>query len=180
MLIYLGSFPSSDSYRLKVQEYTKKVGEVLASKGVIDHFSVDFVAYQTQEGEWELSAIEINLRQGGTTHPMMTLKLLTDGDYDEEEGHFVSIRGQRKFYVASDNICGEDLKAFVPQDLMETFGGTELHFNADTEKGCVFHLLGALSKYGKVGVTCIGDSPEEAQSIFDRTVEMLHQQAKVL
>jgi hypothetical protein len=109
---------------------------------------------------------------------MMTLKLLTDGDYDEEEGHFISTRGQRKYYVASDNVCGEDLKSYVPQDLMEIFGGHELHFNNETEKGCVFHLLGALSKYGKVGVTCIGDSLEEAQNIFDRTVEMLHSNAK--
>jgi len=87
---------------------------------------------------------------------------------------------KKKYYVASDNVTGEDLKAYVPQDLMETFAGNELHFNNETEKGCVFHLLGALSKYGKVGVTCIGDSAEEAQSIFDRTVQMLHEQAKIL
>jgi hypothetical protein len=34
-------------------------------------------------------------------------------------------------------------------------------------------MLGALSQYGKLGMTCIANSPEDAQSLFDRTVRIL-------
>ncbi len=40
----------------------------------------------TISGEWEVYAIEINLRKGGTTHPFLTLQFLTDGAYDPEHG----------------------------------------------------------------------------------------------
>ena len=31
------------------------------------------------DGSWQHNAIEINLRKGGTTHPLLTLQFLTDG-----------------------------------------------------------------------------------------------------
>jgi hypothetical protein len=30
-------------------------------------------------------------------------------------------------------------------------------------------MIGALSQYGKVGMTCIANSPEDAQALFERT-----------
>lgn len=42
---------------------------------------------------------------------MMTLKLLTDGIYDIETGHFLNRSGKQRFYVASDNLQkGKTLK----------------------------------------------------------------------
>jgi hypothetical protein len=34
-------------------------------------------------------------------------------------------------------------------------------------------MIGALSQYGKLGVTCIGNSSEEAQELFANTVKIL-------
>lgn len=45
---------------------------------------------------YELYALEINLRQGGTTHPIMTLRLLTGGVYEAETGRFRAEDGQYK------------------------------------------------------------------------------------
>jgi len=40
--------------------------------------------------------------------------------------------------------------------------------------------MGALSKYGKIGVTSIGDSLEEAQQTYDSTVRFLMEQARMI
>jgi len=176
--IYTGCrFPAQEEYRLQLQELGMKVGKNLAKKGVIDHFGVDFMVKKNpRTNEFIIYAIEINLRQGGTTHPMMTLKLLTDGMYDMESGHFLNKSGQQRFYIASDNLQkGEIYKGLLPHDIMEIFLQHRLHWNVETETGVVFHLLGALSEFGKIGVTCIGDSPKHCEYIYDHTVELLDQ-----
>ena len=170
---YLGcSFPANSSYHLKIQEYCKRVGEVLAEEGAKERFAVDFVvvprknhfsndnnqnilnenlqvqnfgakkngengngnldkngniecrqndenSHQNctensgeksgknegkEEGEsdnnngeenFDIFAIEINLRTGGTTHPYETVKLLIDGYYNSNDG----------FLYTPSNVC---------------------------------------------------------------------------
>ena len=90
--VYMGCyFPADDAYRLQLQDLGLKVGEALAARGAMERYSVDFIAVQDPETKaWTLHAIEINLRKGGTTHPFMTLKLLTNGTYDYSTGLFLS------------------------------------------------------------------------------------------
>ena len=38
----------------------------------------------------------------------------------------------------------------------------------------MFHLIGALSQYGKLGVVCIGSSPERAKYFYTETVRVLN------
>jgi hypothetical protein len=38
----------------------------------------------------------------------------------------------------------------------------------------LFHLIGALSQFGKLGVTAIANSHEEAQDLYDRTLAILN------
>jgi hypothetical protein len=42
----------------------------------------------------------------------------------------------------------------------------------------VFHLIGALSQYGKLGAVCIGDSHESARKFYDDTVAVLDREAE--
>lgn len=173
--VYLGcSFPAHQSYRLQIQEYGKLIGKKLAEKGVIDHFGVDFIVVPLKDQDtFLIYAIEINLRQGGTTHPMMTLKLLTEGSYDEISGTFRSEKGQEKYYVSSDNVIDPNFKGLLPHDIIEIFCNSTIHYNHSREKGVVFHLLGALSQYGKIGITAIGDTPIEASEIYDSALKLL-------
>jgi len=53
-----------------------------------------------------------------------------------------------------------------------------LQFNKHSKKGAVFHLIGALSEYGKCGVTCIADSPAEAEEIFTRVIATLDKETQ--
>lgn len=175
--IFLGcSFPAAAPYRLKLQEYGLKVGERLASKGVIGHYGVDFIARPGNDSEtWDLQAIEINLRKGGTTHPFMTLKFLTNGCYDPESGLFYSYHNRPKYYIASDNLRHANYHGLLPNDLLDIIARYHLHFDSSTETGSVFHLMGALSEFGKLGITSIGNSPEEAKSIYDQAIQVLDQ-----
>ena len=64
--------------------------------------------------EWKLSALEINLRMGGTTHPYLALQFLTGGQLDPATGLFRSPSGQTKYYRATDNLHSELLPRPAP------------------------------------------------------------------
>ncbi|NES91173.1 MULTISPECIES: peptide ligase PGM1-related protein [Okeania] len=175
--IFLGCrFPADEAYRLQLQELGMKVGKNLAEKGALDRFGVDFIAvYQGENAtpKWDLSAIEINLRRGGTTHPFMTLKLLTNGYYDRTTALFYSQQGRAKFYKATDNLQKSPYRGLLPNDLMDIIAFNQLHFDSCTETGTVFHMMGCLSQFGKLGLTSIGNSPEQAEEIYQKVVNDL-------
>lgn len=177
--IYLGCrFPADESYRLRLQELGLKIGIKLAEKGALERFGIDFVAVQSDDRRWDLQAIEINLRKGGTTHPFMTLKLLTNGRYDFSSGLFYSQQGRPKYYIATDNLQKERYQGLLPNDLMDIIAKHRLHFDTGTETGTVFHLMGCLSEFGKLGLTSIGDSPQQAEEIYNKVVKVLDEETK--
>ena len=53
----------------------------------------------------------------------------------------------------------------------------DLHFDASVERGVVFHLVGALSEFGKLGMVCIGDNLQQAQFLYRKTKGVLDQEA---
>ncbi len=181
--IYLGCrFPADEAYRLSLQELGMRVGRKLAEKGAIERFGVDFVAvrreYEGGQATWDMQAIEINLRKGGTTHPFMTLKFLTNGRYDTTSGMFYSQQGRGKYYIATDNLQKSQYHGLLPNDLMDIIAQHRLHFDTSTETGMVFHLMGCLSEFGKVGVTSIGNSPQQAEEIYRKLVRALDEETK--
>ena len=171
--VFIGcSFPAQTVYQPPLHEAGKKIGEVLAKTGVIGRLSIDFMAIPNGDS-WDMFAIEINLRKGGTTHPFRTLQFLTGGKYDGDSGTFQSGSTVPKFYFASDNLENEKYKGLLPEDLIDIVTYTGLHYNSSSNTGVVFHMIGALSEFGKIGVTCVGDSPEEAKELYQRTLDTL-------
>ncbi|NEP18597.1 MAG: carboxylate-amine ligase, partial [Leptolyngbya sp. SIO4C1] len=169
------------SYRLALQEMGYRVGKALAAKGALERYSVDFIAVpqpHQSETAWQLQAIEINLRKGGTTHPFMALQMLTDGRYSAKDGLFYTQHGQPKFYRATDNLQKESYRGLLPNDLMDIIMGEQLHFNAIEGAGAAFHLMGCLSEYGKLGLTCIGNTPAQAERIYRRVVAALDKETR--
>ena len=176
--VYLGCrFPARDEYRLRLQELGLKVGLELAKKGAVERFGVDFLAVR-ENNKWTITAIEINLRKGGTTHPFMTLKLLTNGNYNYEDGLFYSVEQKPKYYIASDNLQKPQYQGLLPYDLMDIIAKHRLHFDNATKTGTIFHLIGALSEFGKVGLTSIGNSWEQATSIYQNIEYILDQETQ--
>ena len=173
--VFLGcTFPADESYRLEIQRYGLEIARVLASKGVLGRFATDFVSVKDGDA-WKHYAIEVNLRKGGTTHPFLTLRFLTDGTYDEESGLFYSQSGRPKYYYGSDSVQSDQYKGLRPPDLVDMAVVHELHYHVATERGVVFHLIGALSEFGKLGMVCIGDNPQQAEFLYRKTRSVLDQ-----
>lgn len=166
--VFLGAtFPASPPDRMRVQEQAIRVGEQLAQRGVIGRFAVDFIA----TGD-DLVALEINLRQGGTTHPFNTLKFITGGQYDPDTGIFRTGSGVERCYFTTDNLRSERYRGLLPFDLLDAMVLRGVHFGAD-DIGVMFHLLGCLSEHGKVGCMSVAPTVDEARAVHDRAVALL-------
>ncbi len=176
--IFLGSsFPADAEYSRDIKDAGQRVGKVLQERGALGRFAIDFISVRRGEG-WEHAAIEINLRKGGTTHPYLILRFLTDGAYDPEDGTYCTPTAKPCYYYASDNLQSSAYKGLTPDDLVDIAVDNGLHFDSASQQGVVFHLIGALSEYGKLGTVCIGDSHENAQKFYRDTVAVLDREAQ--
>ncbi len=171
-------FPAGESYRKEIGVLGKKIAEELKKEGVLGRFSIDFISVKKND-VWKHYAIEINLRKGGTTHPFLMLQFLTNGHYDEATGMFETPNKQARYYFSSDNLKSEAYKGLTPQDLIYIAMFHGLHFDGAAQKGVVFHMIGALSQFGKMGIVCIGASPEEANTFYNKTLEVLDAETAV-
>lgn len=175
--IFLGArFPAAPEYRLDIQHAGTKAAQALARKGVLGRFGIDFVSIKENE-TWRHVAIEINLRKGGTTHPFQMLQFLTDGQYDTQTGLFLIPSGKPRYYFASDNLESPNYRGLTPDDLIDIVLLNGLQFNATTAEGVVFHLIGALSEFGKLGIVAIGETYERAKSLYQKSVDVLDRES---
>lgn len=170
---YLGAkFPADPAYAAAITEEARKIGLRLREEGVLGRFAVDFVVVR-DAGAWEASAIELNLRKGGTTHPFLTLQFLTDGTYHPEEAVFTTPSGGRKHFIASDHVEAPSYRAMTYRDLFDLAVRQRLHFDQSTQTGVVFHMMSALPARGLTGMTAVGDSPDHAESLYEETIAAL-------
>jgi hypothetical protein len=168
-------FPADEAYRREIQQEGAKIAALLNQRGMLGRFGIDFISVRRGE-VWSHYGIEMNLREGGTTHPFMMLQLLTGGTYDPVSGLFRTPGGQLRYYYASDNLEAPHYKGITPIDLVDVAVLNELHYDGTVQEGVVFHLIGALSEFGKLGVVCVGASPERAEALYHRTVDILDQE----
>ncbi|MBI3926325.1 MAG: carboxylate-amine ligase [Armatimonadetes bacterium] len=173
---YIGCrFPARQEYRQGLHRCGRAIGEELARAGVLGRIDADFVAI-LGEGGWKLEAIDINLRKGNTTHPIRTLQFLTGGQYDPDTGVFETQSGERRYYVSSDKLASESFRGLLPEDLIDIATYTGIHYTTSNHTGTVFHMLGGLSELGRLGVTCIEQSYDEAERLYERTREVISQE----
>ena len=52
-------------------------------------------------------------------------------------------------------------------DLFDIVVQHGLHFDQARRTGVVFHMISCLTECGRIGLTAVGDSPEEARAIYD-------------
>jgi hypothetical protein len=176
--VFLGcAFPAAAVYRPDLHEAGTRVGELLKAAGVVGRYGVDFVSVE-QEGQRRNYAIEINLRKGGTTLPYIMLQSLTGGGYDLASGLHVTGLGEDRYYYATDNLEHDSYKSLTPRDLIDIVVERGLHFDPTTQEGVVFHLIGAIAEYGKLGVVAVGSTPERARTHYLETVGVLDAESK--
>ncbi len=150
--VFLGArFPADAAYRIEIQDQAAKVAALLARHGVLGRFAVDFVSVRRGR-KWLQYGIELNLRKGGTTHPFLMLQSMTGGAYDPVSGLFRTPAGEPRFYYASDNMEAAHYKGMTPADLIDVAVLHGLQYDGTVHEGVVFHLIGAMSEFGKLGV----------------------------
>jgi hypothetical protein len=168
-LSYLGcTMPASLDYSSCIAEQAMAVGRRMTEAGIVGRCSIDFLAVR-RGSAWTTYASEINLRAGGTTHPLATLASLTRGAYDLEEEGFRSGSGTPKYYAATDHLEGEAYASLTTDDLLDVLPASGLGWDHETETGAVFHMASAIAGTGNVGLTAIADSPSGATALFERS-----------
>lgn len=170
-------FPANQAYRHPIVAEALKIGARLAREGVVGRFGIDFVVTQSPSGNWQPYAIEINLRNGGTTHPFLTLQALTDGSYDSRTHEFRSAAGQAKCYVATDHLEAPEYARLTPDDLLDLSPRRGLIWWSDPQTGIAFHMISALAIAGRVGLTAVGDDPAQAEQLFAQTRRVLDEES---
>jgi hypothetical protein len=121
--------------------------------------------------------VEINLRCGGTTHPLFALTTLTDGAYEPLSGEYRTRLGDLKCYAATDHLDAEAYKSLTPDDLLDVVGERELGWDEEREVGVVLHMVSALAVAGRIGLTAIGDDLEDARTRYYAVKAALDQAA---
>ncbi|MEJ7675760.1 MAG: peptide ligase PGM1-related protein [Chitinophagaceae bacterium] len=178
--IFIGaSFPANSEYNISLAAEGKKIAHKLAKKGALGRFAIDFISAK-QNDKWIHYAIEINLRKGGTTHPFIMLQFLTDGVYNAEKGEYLTASGNKRFYFSTDNVCEEHYKGLTPHDLIDIAMFHSLMYDGAAQEGVMFHLVGALSQHGKLGLVCIGDTAQKAKEYYDKVIYVLDNECKEL
>lgn len=175
--VFMGSsFPANTEYTTEISLLSKLVADEMQAEGVLGRFSIDFISVKEPDG-WKHYALEINLRKGGTTHPFIMLQFLTGGDFDWKKGIYLMPNGQTRYYYASDNVVNEKYKGLTPYDLIDIAMCNHIQYDGARQTGVMFHMIGALSQYGKLGMVCIGKDPEEARAFFSKTIEVLEKES---
>jgi hypothetical protein len=174
---YLGCiFPADPAYSRLISAPAMTIGERLASEGALGRFAVDFVVKRDTAGRWSAYAIELNLRKGGTTHPFLTLQFLTDGSYDGASGRFLIPGGEQRYLIATDHLESSDMRALAVEDLFDIVARHGLHFES-RQTGVVFHMISSLTEHGRIGLTAVGQSPDEARRIYQDAQQVLFAEA---
>jgi hypothetical protein len=171
--VFLGSsFPASNEYHTEIAVMGKMIAKELQAEGVLGRFSIDFISVKEPAG-WKHYAIEINLRKGGTTHPFLMLQFLTGGEFNWHEGVYTMPNGQQRSYFASDNVVNEKYKGLTPHDLIDIAMCNGILYDGAKQTGVMFHMIGGLSQYGKLGMVCIGQTVDEAKEFYAKTINVL-------
>jgi hypothetical protein len=175
---YLGCvFPADPEYSRLISEPALAVARRLADEGVIGRFALDFVVVRDRTGAWSPSAIELNLRKGGTTHPFLTLQFLTGGRYDGDTGNFLTPEGASRHLVATDHLEGDALRSLSVGDLFDAVARHGLHFDRARQEGIVFHMISCITEQGRIGMTAVGETREGATALYTRATDALLEEA---
>jgi hypothetical protein len=162
-------FPADPRYAAEIAVHGKTVGEYLAAQGAVGRLSIDFVVACDENDRCDVFALEVNLRNGGTTHPYSALRNLVPGHYAVEAAQWVSADGSPRCYRGTDNMVDIAWLGLPPSTVIEAVADAGLQFDHGTGTGVVLHMLSCLAIDGRFGLTAIGRTPAHAAELFDAT-----------
>ena len=126
--------------------------------------STSWCRARTPAQPWTMHALEINLRVLGTTHPVP--RAAVPHRRPARSRHRPVPLAERPRQVLHGDRQPARHRAYrgvLPEDLIDIVTNNGLHYSYRTESGVLFHLIGALSEWGKLGVTVIANSQRRGQ-----------------
>jgi hypothetical protein len=169
--VYMGCrFPADADYAAQLARDGNAIGRLLAERGARGRASIDFVAASDAagSGSWDLFALEVNLRKGGTTHPYAVLRNLVPGRYDAERGRWIAAKdGTTRAYWSTDNLVDPSWTGLSPRTVIEALARAGLQFDIDRGTGVVLHMFAGLAIDGRLGITAIGHDTDHAGELYD-------------
>ena len=86
--------------------------------------------------------------------------------------------GDEKHLVATDHLEADELRALSIGDLFDAVARHGLHFDQSRQSGIVFHMISCLTEHGRVGMTAVGDTAEQAMELYERAQRVLLDEAR--
>jgi hypothetical protein len=171
--VYLGCrFPAAAEYAGLIGRHAVATGAELARHGVVGRVAVDFAVARREGGDWDVRALEINLRKGGTTHPYAALRNLVPGRYDADDGCWYADRdGAARAYQATDNLVDPAWLGLRPRDVIGVLRRRGIAFDRTRGEGVVPHMLSCLAIDGRFGLTAVGRDADHAADLVQATRE---------
>ena len=166
-------FPAPPEYAAAIAELALRVARSVAAEGAIGRLAVDFVVARDELGGWQPHAVEVNLREGATTHPLATLALLTGGRYDAGHARFTTAAGASRCYHATDSLRAQRYRAVAPARLRAALAERGLAYDRAAETGIVLYMLRALPRDGRLSVVAIGRTAAHADALYAELVAVL-------
>ena len=80
--------------------------------------------------------------------------------------------------MATDHLEADELRALSVGDLFDVVARHGLHFDQSRQAGIVFHMISSITEHGRVGMTAVGDTPEQAMELYDRASRVLLEEAR--
>ena len=102
---------------------------------------------------------------------------LTDGHYDPQTSEFRSATGQAKHYIATDHLEAPEYARLTPDDLLDLLPRRGLLWQSGPQTGITFHMISALAVAGRVGLTAIGDTPQQAEELYARARSVMDEES---
>ena len=170
--IYLGcTFPAEASCCPGLHDAAQRVTAVLAEDGVVARFGIDFVSTRciTPRISGSIMRSRSTFGRAGRPTRISRCRCSPTAYTTQQPGCIGLRRGRPCFYVASDNLCDPAFASLHADVVISAAERCGLAFDRATETGAVFHLLGALSEFGKLGAVCIAPTRERAHELFARS-----------
>ena len=161
---YLGCvFPADPAYARSIAEPAMVVGRHLAGLGVIGRFAVDFVTVRGRRRRLVGVRHRAQPAQGRHHAPLPHAAVPDRRPVRRRSAASSSPRTDRsKHLVATDHLEDERLRP-SPSTTSSTSSRTRrLHFDAARQTGTVLHMISCVTECGRLGLTAVGDSAEQA------------------
>jgi hypothetical protein len=141
---------------------------------VVSRFAVDFLVTRERADEaWKIYALEINLRMGRHDPSLPRIAVPHRRQPRSRLRPLPLADRARQVLPCHRQPALGNVPRPLPEDLVEILTINKLHYSHGSESGVLFHLIGALSEFGKVGVTAIANGREEVDELYSRTLEVL-------